>query len=237
MAGLLLHLMIISKSLSRLIAILLVGTLITGCSTITVVNVEGEVPRPLVEPYPITVAVFFPETLRNYKYVDDRTRINEGGWEMDIGEVQVNLWETILPAVFEKVVFVENYDDLENVEVDAIFVPDISEMQLTDPKYTQLNVWEIWFKYQFRWFEKSQMKRTDKGGIDHLGSSPFSGWQTTAYGKIPYDDSITAPSRKASVNMTAIKALRDTGANFILSLPANTGLRSLLANRETENEG
>ena len=227
--------MIIGKSLNRLIAILLVGMLLTGCST-AVVIVEGAVPRPLVEPYPITVAVFFPETLRNYKLVDDRTSLNERSWEIDIGEAQLNLWETILPAVFEKVVFVESYDDLENLDIDAVFVPDISEMQYSDPKYTQLEVYEIWFKYRFRWFEKSQIKPTDKGGIDHIGSSPFSSWQTTAYGKIPYDPSIAAPSPEASVEMTAIKALRDTGANFILSLPADTGFRSLIANRETDNE-
>lgn len=227
--------MIIGKVLKRLIAILLVGVLFTGCSTAVVV-VEGSVPQPLVEPYPITVAVFFPETLKNYKLVDDGTGRNERSWEINIGEAQLNLWETILPAVFEKVVFVENYDDLGNLDVDAVFAPDISEMQYSNPNYTQLGVYEIWFEYQFRWFEKSQVKPTDKGGIDHIESGAFSTWKTTAYGKIPYDPSIVAPSDEASVEMAAIKALRDTGASFILSLPTDTGFRSLIANRETKNE-
>lgn len=229
------HLMITDKVLKRLIAILLVGVLFTGCSTAVVV-VEGSVPRPLVEPYPITVAVFFPETLKNYKLVDDGTGRNERSWEIDIGEAQLNLWETILPAVFEKVVFVQKYDDLENLDVDAIFAPDISEMQYSDPKYTQLGVYEIWFEYQFRWFEKSQIKPTDNGGIDHIESVAFSTSKTTAYGKIPYDTSIVAPSSEASVEMAAIKALRDTGASFILSLSTDTGFLSLIANRETKNE-
>ena len=235
MVELLLRLMIIGRALNRLIAISLVGVLFTGCSTAVVV-VEGAVPRPLVEPYPITVAVFFPESLKNYKLVDDGTGRNERSWEIDIGEAQLNLWETILPAVFETVVFVESYDDLKNLDVDAIFAPDISEMQYSNPKYTGLDVWEIWFEYQFRWFEKSQIEPTDKGGIDHIESIAYSTWKTTAYGKIPFDPSIVAPSDEASVEMAAIKALRDTGASFILSLPADTGFRSLIANRETENE-
>ena len=88
MVELLLRLMIIGRALNRLIAILLVGVLFTGCSTAVVV-VEGTVPRPLVEPYPITVAVFFPESLKNYKLVDDGTGRNERSWEIDIGEAQL----------------------------------------------------------------------------------------------------------------------------------------------------
>ena len=224
---------ITSSWLCRGMVLTLAGIL-AGCSA-AVVFVEGTVPRPVIEPYPISVGVILQTNLKEYKLIDDGTGRGERSWEINVGKAQERLWKTLLPSVFENVVFVESYGDLKKSEIDAVLTVDIKAMQYGNPKHTKMGVYEIWFEYQFSWFEKNQIEPSETGVIDLSQARPFSRWKTTGYGKRPYTESLLE-SDKNEVKITAINALRDTGASFILSLPTEAGFRSLMSNQDTKDE-
>jgi hypothetical protein len=222
---------ITSSWLCRTVGLTLAGIL-AGCSN-AVVFVEGTVPRPLIEPYPISIGVILPTNLKEYKLIDESTGRNEVSVEINLGKAQDRLWKTLLTSIFEEVVFIESYDDLKKSNIDAVFKVDVTAMQYGNPKHTKMEVYEVWFEYQFSWFEKNQIEPSETGVIDLSQAQPFSRWKTTAYGKRPYTGSLLE-NYGDETEIATMNALRDTGASFILSLPADPGFRSLMSNQETK---
>ncbi|MDA8797054.1 hypothetical protein N9N10_01150, partial [Luminiphilus sp.] len=101
---------------------------ITACGSREVI-VDGNFPTPLVDPIPVSIGVVFTPEFREHQLVDDATGRGEVSWSVSTGVAQVEFWSTLLPAFFQNVVYIESYDDLETYDVDAVFVPEISDVQ------------------------------------------------------------------------------------------------------------
>src|SRR5690606_29972034 len=77
--------------------------LCTACSVSTI-TLSGEYPAPLARKLPITVGVYYPEELRNYAYVEIDDNSGKDQYIIRSGESQINLFNTVLPALFQDVV-------------------------------------------------------------------------------------------------------------------------------------
>ena len=84
--------------------------------------------------------------------------------------------------------------------VDAVLVPHVSELQYSIPNHTKINVFEIWLRYRYELYAPDGELLAD--------------WTMTSYGKTPTAFLQTA---EAAVNLAAIVALRDAGANFAMN--------------------
>lgn len=181
-------------------ALLLVIFLLGSCAASTI-NISGTFPAPLTRQLPLKVGVYYDEDFTNYSYIEINDNTGEDQYIINSGASQVALFDTLLPAVFEDVVYLDSLDSAaEHPDLDAVFVPAIEEFQVGLPQKTRLNVYEIWVKYN--------MKLADTNG-DYIAD-----WVMTAYGKSPEE---SFQSVDAGVNDAANVALRDLAASFTLS--------------------
>ena len=161
--------------------------------------VEGSFPTPNINKIPLTMAVYYDETLKEFSYMEysetGREEIN-----VESGQSHINLFNAVLPAMFDEVIEIEGFDDPKALDVDAIFAPVIDEFQLALPEKTKLEVYEVWIKYNMRI-------------VDSSGDS-LADWVVTSYGKTPTE---TFPSVEDGINEATVVALRDLASSFSLN--------------------
>jgi hypothetical protein len=180
-------------------ALIFVGALyLTGCGVSNVV-IEGSFPTPNINKLPLNVAVYFDPALTEFAYIEYSETGSEE-YNIASGQSHIELFSTVLPAMFDKVVVVSSIEEAEALGVDAIFAPIIEEFQLALPAKTKLDVYEIWIKYNMRLM-------TADG--DYIAD-----WVLTSYGKSPNE---SLRSAEAAINAAAIVALRDLASSFSLS--------------------
>jgi hypothetical protein len=169
-----------------------------GCGVSNVV-IDGNFPTPNIGKLPLRIAVYYDAALLEFSYLE----YSETGTEefnIESGLSHVKLFNAILPAMFDQVVFVDSIDEARAHGVDAVFAPAIEEFQLALPNKTKLEVYEVWIKYNMRLL-------TAEG--DYIAD-----WVLTSYGKTPTE---TFKSVEAAINEAAVVALRDLASSFSLS--------------------
>ena len=178
--------------------------LLSACANEVVVT--GNFPTPVLEKLPYTIGVYFDPEFRSHEFFDEATTREESDWLVSTGAAQVDMYSTLLPGMFEKVVMLNELPRRERVEaagdegIDAVLVPHVAELQYSIPSYTKLNVFEIWMRYRYELYSPDGELLAD--------------WTMTSYGKTP---TAFMQSAAAAVNLAAVMALRDAGANFALN--------------------
>ena len=111
-------------------------------------------------------------------------------------------WDAVLGGMFENLVHLQSKPDPESVNhvVDAVLIPHVEELQYAIPTQTNIKVYEIWMRYRFELVTSS--------------GEPIADWLMSAYGKTP---TAFMQSDEAAVNLAAVMALRDAGANFVVN--------------------
>ncbi|WP_281556514.1 hypothetical protein [Thalassomonas sp. RHCl1] len=172
--------------------------LLLGCLSCTsTLQVEGDFPRPVIHQLPLQVAVHYQDDFRRYRYVEKSEKRSK--WEINIGNAQVALFDTVLPAMFENVVQVSNIGPQENADIDLFFEPYVEEFQYNMPRETKVNMFEVWIKYNMKVYDGQGLLIAD--------------WILTAYGKTP---TAFMKSEENALNEAMIIALRDVGAGLSL---------------------
>lgn len=189
---------------------LLSTLLLAGCGVSNVV-IQGSFPSPNISKLPIAVAVYYDPALRDFAYLEySETGAEE--FNIESGRSHMDLFNAIVPAMFDRVVFVDSMEEAQAQGVDAVFVPAIEEFQLALPAKTKLDVYEVWIKYNMRLL-------TAEG--DYIAD-----WVLTSYGKTP---TATFLSVKEAINEAAIVALRDLASSFSLSFSQVPDVRDWLS--------
>ena len=196
-----------------------------GCANNVVV--EGNFPQPLLDKLPYTIGVYYGPAFRNHEFFDEAGSREETDWLVRTGEAQVRMYNTLLPGMFDKVVMLNEVPQREvdaaageqadvvaraaaisggevdiagGQRVDAVLIPHVDELQYSIPSHTGNNVFEIWMRYRYQLYAADGELLAD--------------WTMTSYGKTP---TAFMQSAAAAVNLAAIVALRDAGANFAIN--------------------
>lgn len=182
--------------LSLVIALLL--GLLAGCGPAKVV-VEGEFPPPTMMKVPLTLGVWYNQGFINHEFFDEAKSKTESSWLVTTGQAQVEMWDTLLNGMFAQVVPMtgEPGSGQMNPTVDAVLIPEVAELQYAIPAHTNVKVYEIWIRYRFQ--------------LVTTAGDPIAEWTMPAYGKTP---TAFLQSDQDAVNLAAVMALRDAGANF-----------------------
>ena len=213
---------------AKRLAALFILLFVVACTSREVV-VEGAFPTPLIDPVPVSVGILFTQEFREHELIDDATGRGEVSWRVSTGSAQMDFWSTLFPAFFQNVVFINSYEDLETYDVDAVLIPEVSEVQYAIPLYTSVKVYEIWMRYQLSLVEPEQIMDADNKTINLENMQAFAEWPLTAYGKTP---TAFMQSDIDAVNLAAVMALRDAGANFITSFARVPGVMDWIENPE-----
>lgn len=184
--------------LRNLVTVLAAALFLSACGVNNVV-IEGDFPTPNIARLPLTVAVYYDPALREFAYME-YSETGQEEYNIESGISHIELFDAVLPAMFENVVHVDSPEQASALGADAVFMPLIEEFQLALPAKTKLDVYEVWIKYN--------MRLVDSEG-DYIAD-----WVLTSYGKTPTQ---TFRSAEASINEAAIVALRDLASSFSLS--------------------
>jgi len=173
-------------------------SIMTACGVNTVI-VQGSYPSPNINKIPLTVGVYYDDALRDYAYIE-YTDNGKEEYRVLSGPSHMDLFGSVLPAMFDRVVLLPDPAQAGTAGVDLVFAPAIEEFQLALPQKTRLDAYEVWVKYNMR------LTAPDGGYI--------ADWVLTAYGKT---SSESMRSAESGINDATISALRDLGSNFALS--------------------
>lgn len=200
----------------HLLAAALLLILLAGCGP-TKVIVEGNFPTPLMEPLPVVLGVWYGEDFANHEFFDEAKSRSESSWIVQTGAAQIEMWDTLLGGMFNELVHMRGAPTPQqmNQAVDAVLVPHVDELQYSIPAHTNVKVYEIWMRYRMELVTPS--------------GEPIAEWTMTAYGKTP---TAFLRSDQAAVNLAAVVALRDAGANFATGFTRVPAVREWLAQRD-----
>ncbi len=187
-----------NKHLSKIALVSMFALFLANCGVNNVV-IEGRFPTPNIRKMPVYVAVLYDQTLRDFSYLE-YTETGSEEFNIQSGASHVELFNSITPAMFEQVIFVDTLEEAQIAGVDAIFAPAIEEFQLALPAKTKLDVYEVWIKYNMRL-------------LTAQGDS-IADWVLTSYGKTPTE---TFQTVEGAINDAAVVALRDLASSFSLS--------------------
>ena len=189
------------RYLRRLVGVLCLLSLLVGCGPAEVV-VKGNFPTPLMTPLPLTMGVWYGDDFSGHEFFDQAKSRNESGWIVKTGQAQVQMWDTLLAGMFVQLVPMKGQPSpgQMNQVVDAVLVPHVEELQYAITAHTNIKVYEIWMRYRFE--------------LVTSGGQPIAEWTMSSYGKTP---TAFMRSDEAAVNLAAVMALRDAGANFATS--------------------
>lgn len=186
-----------SGRLRWLVALTLL-VLLAACGPAEVV-VKGNFPSPLMQKLPITLGVWYDEDFSHHEFFEEAKTKSESGWLVRTGQAQVQMWDSLLDGMFTRVLPMNGKPGpgQMNPSVDAVLIPHVEELQYAIPAHTSVKVYEIWMRYRLQ--------------LVTTGGQPIADWTMTAYGKTP---TAFLQSDQEAVNLAAVMALRDAGANF-----------------------
>src|SRR5687767_2284871 len=92
-----------------LLTLVLTSFLLASCAANTI-NISGSYPSPLVRKIPITVGVYYPEELRNFSFIEIDDYTGDDQYIVNSGATQIELFNTVLPALFENVVMLDSLE-------------------------------------------------------------------------------------------------------------------------------
>ena len=208
-----------SAVLGRYLLVLCLTLLGTGCAGKQVV-VEGNFPTPLLDPLPVTLGVIYPPAFAQHEFFDEAKGRAESDWLVKTGEAQVEFWDTLFSGMFEDVVHIHDWETVQSqgADIDGVIIPAIAELQYTIPTHTNVKVYEIWMRYQFRLVDISTLHQQEDGALSFNPEQRLATWPITAYGKTP---TAFLQTDEEAVNLAAVVALRDAGAHFITTFGVN----------------
>ena len=171
---------------------------LAGCGPNRVI-VDGNFPPPLIEPLPLTLGVWFGDDFARHEFFDGTKSRDESSWVVNTGAAQVQMWDGLLTGMFEQVIALNSPPEAgrSSPAVDAVLIPHVDELQYAIPAHTQIKVYEIWMRYRFE--------------LVTIDGQPIAEWTMSSYGKTP---TAFLQSDQEAVNLAAVMALRDAGANF-----------------------
>ncbi len=183
---------------------LIFAACLAACSSANVkVSPLRDFPKPLVEPLPLSVGVYYSEDFRNFVYDESTDSQGQNETIIDLGSAQVSLFEQVLPAVFAQVSVL---DDVEHLNwpagLDVVLVPRVADLEYSVPFNSKAKIYEVWIKYQF--------ELLTPGGLT------ITNWTMPSYGKTP---TAFLKSSEQAINLASLMALRDSGAAFVTGFP------------------
>ena len=171
---------------------------LSGCNQSLTLEAETDVPIPLATRLPLNIGVYYNEKFRNYIYEENSE--DRPNWAIKSGTSQVELFDRVLPSMFDNVSYLESISGNPGGGVDAILAPEVEEMQFALPRETKTDLYEVWIKYK--------VKLLDQEG------EVVADWPVTGYGKSSIE---FLKSRDKGMQAALSSAFRDAGAKFALN--------------------
>jgi len=198
----------------RKFAALGLAALLAGCTGIQV-EPKQQLPPPLIEQLPVTVAVYFPEEFRTYVHSEERSQVK---YSVNLGPAHVIKLQRLLQAMFARVVEVE--DPARALQVDPSIVmvlePRFEDYAFLTPRDMAGDYFTVTIRYRLNVFNP-RGERVD-------------GYVFTGYGR---EKTVMLSSTEPLVLATQ-RAMRDAGAKLAVEFTSQDTVKQLLAGMPVE---
>lgn len=189
--------------------------LLTGCTT--TVPIETDIPKPLIAPMPVRVAVYYDPSLMNFEHTEDI--VGGSDWVVQLGNANMEMFSRLFGSMFATV---EKVDSLEQAFADskgydAIVTPSIVELQIAPPSRLGSEFFEVWVKYRIDAFNNDQ--------------KPIVKWVVTGYGKAEPEMLGSSDALSAAT----VTAMRDAAANIVIKFKRQPRVREWIDQQERLN--
>ena len=184
----------------------LFAVLLSGCgSNVTLDPVT--IPKPLIEPMPLSVAVRIPAEFEHYVHEDEV--LGREKWRIDLGRSNAALFSQLFKFMFEDVQVIGPDDDAGTLSIDALIEPSIDAFEFSVPSQSKTESYAVWIRYRLKIY-------------DNAGDM-YANWPVSAYGKSEqFGLTGDEPLKRA-----AILAMRDAAALMIMNLDKATSIAAL----------
>lgn len=169
-----------------------------GCSSTASLRLNFSVPKPVITPLKIRIASYYAPEIK--EHIHEEEIDNHGKYRIDMTGAHQTLFSTVFGSLFERYIEIENFQDLPP-DVHGLIAPSVAQVQLTLPRQTRSDYYEVWIEYKLQLYDKSGM-------LVHT-------WSLPAYGKAHKNNypTITGTSTLALHAATEF-ALRDAAASM-----------------------
>jgi hypothetical protein len=182
------------------------AVLLAGCgSNVTLDPVT--IPKPLIEPMPLSVAVRIPAEFEHYVHEDEV--LGREKWRIDLGRSNAALFSQLFTFMFEDVKVIGPEDDAGTLSIDALIEPSIDAFEFSVPSQSKTESYAVWIRYRLKIYDSA--------------GDMYANWPVSAYGKSEqFGLSGDEPLKRA-----AILAMRDAAALMIMNLDKATAIAAL----------
>ena len=198
----------------RRIVALGLAAVLAGCGGIKV-EPKQQLPPPLIDQLPVTVAVYYPAEFRSYVHQEERYQVK---YSVNLGPAHVVKLQRLLQAMFARVVEVD--DPTRALEVDPSVVmvlePRFEDYAFLTPRDMAGDYFTVTIRYRLNLFNP-RGERVD-------------GYVFTGYGR---EKSILLSNTEPLVLATQ-RAMRDAGAKLAVEFTSQETVKRLLAGMPVE---
>ena len=170
----------------------------SGCGTTASLKLDFTVPKPVITPLEIRMASYYAPEIKEHVFEEEID--NHGKFKIDMTGAHQTLFSTVFGSLFERYVEVDNFQDLPP-DVHGLIAPSVAQVQLTLPRQTRSDYYEVWIEYKLQLYDKT-------GRLVHT-------WSLPAYGKAHKNNFPTITGTSALALHAATEyALRDAAASM-----------------------
>ena len=171
---------------------------LSGCISGANVKSAITIPKPLIDPVPVTVGLYISQELKDEVY--EEVIRDYGRFKIDLGKSQEHLFTQVFGAVFANVVVLESLDEIPE-GVKGIIVPRIVKPEMATPYQTGDDAYEVRIRYGIE-------LRATNGNVLH-------DWNVAAYGSANRQNYSNPLDRATKALKDATKfAMRDAAAKI-----------------------
>ena len=187
--------------------------LLTACEQSMILETSLDIPQPVETKLPLNIAIFYEESLREYIYTENND--DRRNWSITIGPSQIEIFDQILPAMFNTITTIDDLGEARNKHYDAVIVPEIKDIQFALPYETKTSIHETWIKYIIH------IQETDGEFITDL--------DLTGYGKsLPNKSVDFLLDEREGLVISTNEAYRDLAAKLIVSFQSDPAINEWL---------
>ena len=188
------------------VALLLVP-LAAGCDQ--ALSVPNTFPEPVVEPLPLDVALYFNNEFTKYRYQENVP--GESQWDIELGEANVALFESVSRRLFRSATRVDSRPaGPAAAGFNAIIEPSVAAFEFSLPNQSATDQYSVWIRYTIKVFKPDGELLTS--------------WNISAYGES--GSTLLRPAR--SMQQATMLALRDAAAMLTVGFLKEARARGLL---------
>jgi hypothetical protein len=190
----------------KIIAAVFVAAL-CGCGGSQVVLPNTNIPEPLIDVLPMSVAARYPTDFDNF--VHEEKVLGKEKWTINLGQSNRLLFTKLFGSMFSDFKVIDDNTDPKGLPIDAFIEPSIDAFEFSVPNQSQKDEFAVWIRYRLKIF--------DRAGVQ------VANWPIAAYGK----SQASTFGGDDALRRAAVLAMRDAAALIILQMNKSTGISEL----------